>query len=118
MKILERHDYSGYVRRVLTSHHLDKDMRYRSYLIPFLDALCTEAVVSRESLIEILGLGENPNPVDAIRTLLTNVTMPIQKPENGSVWPIEDGGWYETLDGDRYRVNPGFAKAWNERRNT
>jgi hypothetical protein len=118
MEILKRHDYSGYIKRVLSNHALDKKMTYRSHLIPFLDAICAEPVISRESLIQTLDLDDNPNPVDAIRTLLTNVTMPIQKPEKGSVWPIEDGGWYETLDGDCYRVNTEFAKAWHARRNS
>ncbi len=54
---------------------------------------------------------------DDVVTILSNVTMGIQYPERGSVWPPEDGGWY-MADGEKesriYYVCPGFAKAWRQ----
>ena len=46
---------------------------------------------------------------DGVLTILTNVTMAIQR--GGSVWPLAEGGWYEGEPGE-YRVNPEFAHVW------
>jgi hypothetical protein len=104
-------DWNKSVLRVIAHHALNKNLKNRPKLLPFLDYMCSEISVTQEALMEKFELAP-----DGVATLLSNVTMAIQGYGSKRVWPIDQGGWYSGSP-VAYLVNPDFSDAWVHWRN-
>lgn len=90
---------------------LDKPHRYGFKLsCNVIDFICTHGTVSQAQVKEKFGLTS-----DGVATILSNVTMAIQRNHGGGqVWAPENGGWRADENSPRrYTVCPGFREAWN-----
>lgn len=102
------------VKKVLAYYRDRPDLKYGPSMEnkagPLLDMLCEIGCASRTHLRKAIQLESD----DAVATILSNVTMALQK---GSVVSPEQGGWYTVVNEPLiYIPAPGFSAAWTNAR--
>lgn len=83
----------------------EHDLKYGGIFPSVVDELCSSAFVDRD----VIRSKFNLKP-DGLGTILSNVTMAIQK--TGKVDAPQLGGWCTYLSNQHVAVAPGFAEAW------